>query len=120
MRYKDGMDRWNEVRTAFAVARLGTVSAAAQELGLHRATVIRHIDALEESLGALADEEAIAQVNDSQDPFELAHKRLLIESQLREVSMRTEPALAAATASPLSPLSSLSYFKFPRKPAFPP
>ena len=34
---------------------------------------------LEESLGALATK-AIAQVNDSQDPFELAHKRLLIES----------------------------------------
>jgi DNA-binding transcriptional LysR family regulator len=45
------MDHWNEVRTAYAVARLGTVSAAAEELGVHRATVIRHIDALEASLG---------------------------------------------------------------------
>ncbi|MEM7155656.1 MAG: LysR family transcriptional regulator [Myxococcota bacterium] len=46
------MDRWNQVRTAFAVARLGTVSAAAEELGIHRATVIRHIDALEADLGS--------------------------------------------------------------------
>jgi DNA-binding transcriptional LysR family regulator len=46
------MDRWTEVRTAYTVVRLGTVSAAADALGVHRATVIRHIDALEASLGA--------------------------------------------------------------------
>ena len=42
---------WNEVRTAFQVARLGTVSGAAQALGVHHATVIRHVDALEARLG---------------------------------------------------------------------
>ncbi|MEM9448835.1 MAG: LysR family transcriptional regulator [Cyanobacteria bacterium P01_E01_bin.6] len=46
------MDNWNEIRTAYQVARLGTVSAAAEVLGVHRATVIRHIDALEAVLGA--------------------------------------------------------------------
>ncbi|MEL6927863.1 MAG: LysR family transcriptional regulator [Cyanobacteria bacterium J06600_6] len=45
------MDNWSEVRTAYHVARLGTVSAAAKYLGVHRATVIRHIDALETELG---------------------------------------------------------------------
>ncbi|MEM6254230.1 MAG: LysR family transcriptional regulator [Cyanobacteria bacterium P01_D01_bin.156] len=45
------MDSWNEIRTAYQVARLGTVSAAAEYLGVHRATVIRHIDALEDVLG---------------------------------------------------------------------
>lgn len=45
------MDHWNEIRTAYHVVRLGTVSAAAQTLGVHRATVIRHIDALEVTLG---------------------------------------------------------------------
>ena len=45
------MDRWDELRTAYAVARLGTVSAAATQLNIHRATVVRHIDALEEALG---------------------------------------------------------------------
>ncbi|MGH1345886.1 MAG: LysR family transcriptional regulator [Nannocystales bacterium] len=45
------MDAWDEIRTAYAVARLGTVSAAAVQLGVHRATVIRHIDALEANLG---------------------------------------------------------------------
>ncbi len=45
------MDNWDEVRTAFHVARLGTVSGAADVLGVHHATVIRHIDALERRLG---------------------------------------------------------------------
>ncbi|MDD9726880.1 LysR family transcriptional regulator [Roseovarius sp. SK2] len=45
------MDSWDEVRTAFHVARVGTVSGAAEALGVHHATVIRHIDALEERLG---------------------------------------------------------------------
>ena len=45
------LDNWDEIRTAFHVARLGTVSGAAEALGVHHATVIRHIDALEERLG---------------------------------------------------------------------
>ena len=45
------MDKWTELRTAYQVARLGTVSAAAQVLGLHRATINRHIDALEADIG---------------------------------------------------------------------
>ena len=46
------MDNWDEIRTAFHVARMGTVSGAADTLGVHHATVIRHIDALEKRLGA--------------------------------------------------------------------
>ncbi len=42
---------WDEIRTAFHVARMGTVSGAAEALGVHHATVIRHIDALEGRLG---------------------------------------------------------------------
>lgn len=45
------MDNWDEIRTAFQVARIGTVSGAADMLGVHHATVIRHIDALEQRLG---------------------------------------------------------------------
>lgn len=45
------MDNWMAVRTALYVARLGTVSAAAKELSIHRATVIRHIDELEQEVG---------------------------------------------------------------------
>lgn len=46
------MNNWDEIRTAYHVAREGTVSRAAEVLGIHHATVIRHIDALEERLKA--------------------------------------------------------------------
>ena len=45
-------ESWDDIRAALAVARCGTVSGAAQELGVHHATVIRRIDALEARLGA--------------------------------------------------------------------
>ena len=45
------MDNWDEIRTAYHVAQAGTVSGAADALGVHHATVIRHIDALEARLG---------------------------------------------------------------------
>ena len=40
-----------EMRTAYFVAKLGTVTAAAESLGVHRATVLRHIEVLEAELG---------------------------------------------------------------------
>jgi DNA-binding transcriptional LysR family regulator len=46
------MENWDEIRTALHVAKCGTVSGAAQIMGVHHATVIRHIDALEQRLGA--------------------------------------------------------------------
>jgi DNA-binding transcriptional LysR family regulator len=46
------MENWDEIRTAYQVARMGTVSGAAEVMGVHHATVIRHIDALEKRLGA--------------------------------------------------------------------
>ncbi|MEM9387742.1 MAG: LysR family transcriptional regulator [Pseudomonadota bacterium] len=46
------MQNWTEIKTAYQVGRLGTVSAAAEHLGIHRATVIRHVDALEQALRA--------------------------------------------------------------------
>ena len=44
------MNKWSEFHTAFSVARLGTISAAADALRVHRATVIRHINSLESEL----------------------------------------------------------------------
>ena len=46
------MEHWMELRTALMVARLGTVSAAAEALGVHRATVNRHVETLEVAFGA--------------------------------------------------------------------
>ncbi|KNC65158.1 LysR family transcriptional regulator, partial [Pseudoalteromonas rubra] len=45
------MNKWTEMRTAYRLAKLGTLSATAQELGVHRSTVMRHIDVLESALG---------------------------------------------------------------------
>ena len=45
------MELWTEIRTAMIVGRLGTVRAAAHELGVHRSTATRHIDNLEDRLG---------------------------------------------------------------------
>ena len=45
------MDKWNEIRTAYKLAKLKTLSATAQEMGVHRSTVMRHIDSLEATLG---------------------------------------------------------------------
>lgn len=45
------MDKWSELRTVYQVAKLGTVSAAAEVLDMHRATVNRHIETVEDSIG---------------------------------------------------------------------
>lgn len=45
------VENWDEIRTAYQVARIGTVSGAAEAMGVHHATVIRHIDAIEARLG---------------------------------------------------------------------
>ncbi|MEM6651761.1 MAG: LysR family transcriptional regulator [Pseudomonadota bacterium] len=45
------MNLWTEIHTALSVGRTGTVRGAADSLGIHRATVSRHIDMLEERLG---------------------------------------------------------------------
>lgn len=47
------MDKWNEIRTAYKLAQHQTLSATAQEMGVHRSTVMRHIDTLEAELGVL-------------------------------------------------------------------
>lgn len=46
------MKNWDELRTAYEVAKQGTLTAAAEALSIHRATVLRHIDNLEDELGA--------------------------------------------------------------------
>ncbi|MEO1537792.1 MAG: LysR family transcriptional regulator [Pseudomonadota bacterium] len=45
------MNTWTEIHSAFCVAKEGTVSKAAEVLGVHRATVNRHIETLENQLG---------------------------------------------------------------------
>lgn len=44
------MDKWTTIKTAYYVAKLGTLTAASKELGIHRATILRHIDFLESEM----------------------------------------------------------------------
>ncbi|MEH6592402.1 MAG: LysR family transcriptional regulator, partial [Halioglobus sp.] len=41
---------WSDIHFAFHVARLGTLSAAAQVLDVHHSTVLRRVDSLETRL----------------------------------------------------------------------
>lgn len=45
------MENWTEIKTAFLLGRLRTVSATAETIGVHRATVIRRVESLEKQLG---------------------------------------------------------------------
>jgi DNA-binding transcriptional LysR family regulator len=63
------VDTWDEIRTAYQVARLGTVSGAAEALGVHHATVIRHIDALEKRLGSKLFHELLKVAQTTEDQF---------------------------------------------------
>ena len=45
------MENWTEIKTAYLLGRLGTVSATAEVLGVHRATILRRVESLEEQLG---------------------------------------------------------------------
>ena len=46
------MDRWDDLRHFLAVARRGTLTAAAEELGLNASTLHRRLGTLEDELGA--------------------------------------------------------------------
>ena len=47
-----GMKHWTEIRTAYFVAQTGSISGASRALGVHRATILRHLDVIEKELGA--------------------------------------------------------------------
>jgi len=44
------IEHWDDIRIAYEVARLGTLSGAAQHLNIHHSTVLRRISSLEKSL----------------------------------------------------------------------
>ena len=43
---------WNDIHVAYQVAKLGTLTAAAEALNVHHSTVLRRINALEKKLGS--------------------------------------------------------------------
>jgi len=103
---------WDELRTAFHVARDGTISAAAETLGVHRATVIRHIDGLEAALGVKlfrrhargyalteAGEDMLRVAGAADDAF----RRL--RARLREQDERLSGALAVTSIEVVSAIA---------------
>ncbi|KZY39876.1 MULTISPECIES: LysR family transcriptional regulator [unclassified Oleiphilus] len=44
------MKSWSDIQIAYQVAKFGTLSKAAESLGVHHSTVLRHIDSIEEHL----------------------------------------------------------------------
>jgi DNA-binding transcriptional LysR family regulator len=54
---------WDQLRYFLAVARTGTLSAAAEQLGTEHTTVARHIQALEDELTAVFSTRATAATN---------------------------------------------------------
>lgn len=84
------MDHWSEVRTAYTVARLGTISAAAKELGIHRATVIRHINALEASLGVRLFQRHARGYTPTEAGLDLQRVARVTDEQLVEFAERAQ------------------------------
>ncbi len=77
---------WDEVRIAYHVARLGTLSAAADYLDVHHATVIRHIDALEARLGSKLFQRHPRGYNPTEAGLELMRVAATTEDQLSQLA----------------------------------
>ncbi|NEQ97082.1 MAG: LysR family transcriptional regulator [Cyanothece sp. SIO2G6] len=116
------MNNWEEVKTAYHVARLGTVSAAADALGLHRTTIMRHIDSLEAELGQKlfirhtsgytpteAGEEILRIVKITDDQF----KRLA--TRIKKQANSIEGELIVTSIDILSPLLLPTILEFQQK-----
>jgi len=84
------MEHWNEFRTAYAVARLGTVSAASESLRIHRATVIRHIDLLESVLGTTIFQRHAKGYTPTETGLDLLRVAKTTEEQLNQFAGRAK------------------------------
>lgn len=82
------MENWDEIRTAFQVARLGTVSGAAEVLGVHHATVIRHIDSLESRLGVKLFQRHARGYTPTEAGADLLHVAQATDDQFNQLSGR--------------------------------
>lgn len=87
------MDNWDEIRTAYKVARIGTVSGAADALGVHHATVIRHVDALESRLGVKLFQRHARGYTPTDAGNELLRVGNTIEDQFSQMTARINGAV---------------------------
>jgi len=79
---------WDEIRTAYEVAKRGTVSGAAGALGVHHATVIRHIDALERRLGTRLFQRHARGYNATEEGRELLRVAAVTDEQISRMEGR--------------------------------
>lgn len=91
------MDNWDELRTAYEVARHGTVSGAAAALGVHHATVIRHVDALEARLGVKLFQRHARGYAPTEAGEELARVAQATDDQFSQLAARLAGAGAEVT-----------------------
>ena len=76
------LNHWTEVKTAWLVAELGTLSAAADALGVHRATVLRHVDLLESAVGVKLFQRHAKGYEPTEAGRELINVASLVDEQL--------------------------------------
>ncbi|MEM9938748.1 MAG: LysR family transcriptional regulator [Pseudomonadota bacterium] len=105
------MELWNELRTAMVVARLGTVSAASSELGVHRATVMRHVDILEEAFGSklfLRHSRGYTLTEAGEEMLEIAGRAenmfTVLQARSRQRAVDVSGELIVTSLADLSPL----------------
>ena len=91
------MSNWDEIRTAYHVARVGTVSGAAEMLGVHHATVIRHVDALEGRLGVKLFQRHARGYTPTEAGQELLTVAQATEDQFAQLAARLSGAGSAMT-----------------------
>ena len=84
------MDNWDEIRSAAEVARLGTVSAAASSLGVHRATINRHVDSLEHVFGSSLFQRHARGYSPTELGIELLRVADATEEQLSQLLRRAQ------------------------------
>lgn len=81
---------WDALQTAYQVAKLGTVSAAAHTLNMHRATVIRHVDALEHELACKLFQRHSRGYTMTEMGKELLHAASIAEAQFLRLKSRAK------------------------------
>ena len=86
------LNLWTEIRTAAQVARLGRVSAAAEALGMHHSSVIRHIDLLEERLHTRLFQRHARGYTPTEAGEELLRTAGLMDEQVTQMLGRIETA----------------------------
>lgn len=86
------LNLWTEIRTAAQVARLGRVSAAAEALGMHHSSVIRHIDLLEERLHTRLFQRHARGYTPTEAGEELLRTAGLMDEQVAQMLGRIETA----------------------------